>query len=156
MVVRSSTIYLLCLSDEVRALGRLLSIPAPLVQRHPFPGPGLAIRILGPVTRDQVKILQHADSIYLEEIRSAGLYDQISQAFAVLLPVKAVGVMGDKRTYEQVRIWFYSPFLRYLVCLPLSFVQVIALRAVQSEDFMTADWCVPVGLIFDGANNPNL
>ncbi|EAU83257.2 GMP synthase [Coprinopsis cinerea okayama7 len=106
--------------DEVRALGRLLSIPAPLVQRHPFPGPGLAIRILGPVTREQVKILQHADSIYIEEIRKAGLYDQISQAFAVLLPVKAVGVMGDARTYEQV----------------------IALRAVQSEDFMTADWYV--------------
>ncbi|KAJ7844363.1 class I glutamine amidotransferase-like protein [Mycena olivaceomarginata] len=83
--------------DEVRALGRLLNIPAPLVQRHPFPGPGLAIRILGPVTREQ-----------------------IAQAFAVLLPVRAVGVMGDKRTYEQV----------------------IALRAVQSEDFMTADWYV--------------
>lgn len=91
------------LLDEVRALGRLLSIPAPLVGRHPFPGPGLAIRILGPVTRDQVKILQHADSIYIEEIRNAGLYDQIAQAFAVLLPVKAVGVMGDQRTYEQVR-----------------------------------------------------
>lgn len=91
-------------TDEVRALGRLLSIPAPLVQRHPFPGPGLAIRILGPVTRDQVKILQHADSIYIEEIRKAGLYDQIAQAFAVLLPVKAVGVMGDQRTYEQARI----------------------------------------------------
>ncbi|KAJ2917562.1 hypothetical protein MD484_g2870, partial [Candolleomyces efflorescens] len=106
--------------DEVRALGRLLSIPAPLVQRHPFPGPGLAIRILGPVTREQVKILQQADHIYIEEIRKAGLYDQISQAFAVLLPVKAVGVMGDARTYEQV----------------------IALRAVQSEDFMTADWYV--------------
>jgi len=106
--------------DEVRALGRLLSIPAPLVQRHPFPGPGLAIRILGPVTREQVTILQQADAIYIEEIRAAGLYDQISQAFAVLLPVKAVGVMGDKRTYEQV----------------------IALRAVQSEDFMTADWFV--------------
>ena len=72
------------------------------MQRHPFPGPGLAIRILGPVTREQVKILQHADSIYIEEIRKAGLYDQISQAFAVLLPVKAVGVMGDQRTYEQV------------------------------------------------------
>ncbi|KAG6832743.1 GMP synthase (glutamine-hydrolyzing) [Tephrocybe sp. NHM501043] len=84
--------------------GTLLSIPAPLVQRHPFPGPGLAIRILGPVTRDQVKILQHADSIYIEEIRKAGLYDQIAQAFAVLLPVKAVGVMGDLRTYEQVRV----------------------------------------------------
>ncbi|KAG8213481.1 hypothetical protein J3R82DRAFT_12019, partial [Butyriboletus roseoflavus] len=106
--------------DEVRALGRLLSIPAPLVQRHPFPGPGLAIRILGPVTREQVKILQQADSIYIEEIRRANLYNQISQAFAVLLPVKAVGVMGDKRTYEQV----------------------IALRAVQTEDFMTADWYV--------------
>ncbi|KAJ7472594.1 hypothetical protein FB451DRAFT_299733 [Mycena latifolia] len=106
--------------DEVRALGRLLSIPAPLVQRHPFPGPGLAIRILGPVTREQVSILQQADNIYIEEIRKAGLYDQIAQAFAVLLPVKAVGVMGDARTYEQV----------------------IALRAVQTEDFMTADWYV--------------
>ncbi|KAK7036348.1 hypothetical protein R3P38DRAFT_2617042 [Favolaschia claudopus] len=106
--------------DEVRALGRLLSIPAPLVQRHPFPGPGLAIRILGPVTREQVKILQQADNIYIEEIRKAELYDQIAQAFAVLLPVKAVGVMGDSRTYEQV----------------------IALRAVQTEDFMTADWYV--------------
>lgn len=104
--------------DEVRALGRLLSIPAPLVQRHPFPGPGLAIRILGPVTREQVKILQQADHIYIEEIRKANLYNQISQAMAILLPVKAVGVMGDKRTYEQV----------------------IALRAVTSEDFMTADW----------------
>lgn len=90
------------LLDEVRALGRLLSIPAALVQRHPFPGPGLAIRILGPVTREQVKILQHADSIYIEEIRKAGLYNEISQAFAVLLPVKAVGVMGDQRTYEEV------------------------------------------------------
>lgn len=90
------------LLDEVRALGRLLSIPATLVQRHPFPGPGLAIRILGPVNREQVKILQHADSIYIEEIRKAGLYNDIAQAFAVLLPVKAVGVMGDQRTYEQV------------------------------------------------------
>ncbi|OJT02473.1 GMP synthase [glutamine-hydrolyzing] [Trametes pubescens] len=106
--------------DEVRALGRLLSIPDHLVQRHPFPGPGLAIRILGLVTREQVKILQQADSIYIEEIWKAGLYNQIAQAFAVLLPVKAVGVMGDARTYEQV----------------------IALRAVQSEDFMTADWFV--------------
>ena len=83
-------------------MGRLLSIPAPLVQRHPFPGPGLAIRILGPVTREQVKLLQQADNIYIEEIRRANLYNHISQAFAVLLPVKAVGVMGDKRTYEQV------------------------------------------------------
>jgi len=84
--------------DEVHALGQLLSIPAPLVQRHPFPGPGLAIRILGPVNREQVKILQQADSIYIEEICGAGLYNQISQAFAVLLPVKAVSVTGDKTT----------------------------------------------------------
>ncbi|PWN51964.1 GMP synthase [Violaceomyces palustris] len=104
--------------DEVRALGRLLGIPSHLVGRHPFPGPGLAIRILGPVTREQVAILQHADSIYIEEIRAAGLYDQISQAFAVLLPVRAVGVQGDKRTYDQV----------------------IALRAAQTTDFMTATW----------------
>lgn len=96
----------------------MLGIPEHLVGRHPFPGPGLAIRILGPVTREQVKIAQAADTIYIEEIRKAGLYDQISQAFAVLLPVQAVGVMGDARTYEQV----------------------IALRAVQTEDFMTADW----------------
>lgn len=104
--------------DEVRALGRLLGIPAHLVGRHPFPGPGLAIRILGAVNREQVKILQHADSIYIEEIRAAGLYDQISQAFAVLLPVRAVGVQGDKRTYDQV----------------------IALRAAATTDFMTATW----------------
>lgn len=104
--------------DEVRALGRLLDIPAHLVGRHPFPGPGLAIRILGEVTREQIAILQHADDIYIAEIRAAGLYDDISQAFAALLPVKAVGVMGDARTYEQV----------------------IALRAVSTEDFMTADW----------------
>lgn len=91
------------------------------MNRHPFPGPGLAIRILGPITREQVKIAQKADTIYIEEIRKAGLYNQISQAFAVLLPVKAVGVMGDRRTYEQV----------------------IALRAVQTEDFMTADWYAP-------------
>ena len=94
---------ILCFTDEVRALGRLLLIPPRLVGRHPFPGPGLAIRILGPVTREQVKILQLADHIYIEEIRKADLYDQIAQAFAVLLPVKAVGVMGDQRTYEQVR-----------------------------------------------------
>lgn len=88
------------------------------MNRHPFPGPGLAIRILGPITRSQVQIAQRADTIYMEEVRRAGLYDKIAQAFAVLLPVRAVGVMGDKRTYEQV----------------------IALRAVQTEDFMTADW----------------
>lgn len=105
-------------SDEVRALGKLLGIPAHLVGRHPFPGPGLAIRILGPVTKSQVEILQKADAIYIEEIRKAGLYDEISQAFAVLLPVRAVGVQGDKRTYDQV----------------------IALRAAATTDFMTATW----------------
>jgi GMP synthase (glutamine-hydrolysing) len=98
----------------------LLDIPAHLVGRHPFPGPGLAIRILGEVTRDQIKILQQADDIYIDEIRAAGLYDQISQAFVALLPVKAVGVAGDARTYDQV----------------------VALRAVSTEDFMTADWFV--------------
>ncbi len=97
-----------CFADEVRALGRLLLIPPRLVGRHPFPGPGLAIRILGPVTREQVKILQLADHIYIEEIRKADLYDQIAQAFAVLLPVKAVGVMGDQRTYEQVKNFSYD------------------------------------------------
>lgn len=119
-VLRSTELNTTFFLDEVRALGRLLDIPAHLVGRHPFPGPGLAIRILGEVTRDQIKILQHADDIYIEEIRAAGLYDQISQAFVALLPVKAVGVAGDARTYDQV----------------------VAVRAVSTEDFMTADWFV--------------
>jgi len=104
--------------DEVRALGTNLGIPEDLVWRHPFPGPGIAIRILGEVTPAQVAIARQADYIFIEEIRAAGLYRQISQAFAALLPVKAVGVMGDKRVHEQV----------------------IALRAVETTDFMTADW----------------
>ena len=104
--------------DEVRALGRELGLTDAFVGRHPFPGPGLAIRIPGEITPEAVATLQEADAIYLEEIRKAGLYDQIWQAFAVLLPVKTVGVMGDARTYEKV----------------------LALRAVTSTDGMTADF----------------
>ena len=104
--------------DEVRELGRELGLPEPFVRRHPFPGPGLAVRMPGPITADRVATLQQADRIYLEEIRAAGLYDAIWQAFAVLLPVKTVGVMGDLRTYEDV----------------------CALRAVTSVDGMTADF----------------
>ena len=104
--------------DEVRALGVELGLPPAFVGRHPFPGPGLAIRIPGEVTPEKVAVLQKADAIYLDEIRKAGLYDAIWQAFAVLLPVKTVGVMGDARTYEDV----------------------LALRAVTSTDGMTADF----------------
>ena len=104
--------------DEVRALGRELGLPPAFVGRHPFPGPGLAIRIPGEVTAERVAVLQKADAVYLDEIRKAGLYDQIWQAFAVLLPVRSVGVMGDGRTYDNV----------------------LALRAVTSTDGMTADY----------------
>lgn len=104
--------------DEVREIGKLLEIDDDLVWRHPFPGPGIAIRVLGEVTKEQVEIARKADYIYIEEIKKSGLYNKISQAYAALLPVKAVGVMGDCRTYEQV----------------------IALRAVETTDFMTADW----------------
>jgi len=112
--------------DEVRELGRVLGIPVAIVGRHPFPGPGLAIRILGEVTAERVAILQAAEAIVDEEIRAAGLYDQLWQAFAVLLPVRTVGVMGDARTYENV----------------------LALRAVESVDGMTADWArLPTDLL---------
>ncbi|MBP7603522.1 MAG: glutamine-hydrolyzing GMP synthase [Spirochaetes bacterium] len=104
--------------DEVRVLGRELGLADELVHRHPFPGPGLAIRIVGEVTRERVATLQEADAILIEEIRAAGLYRSLWQMFAVFLPVKSVGVMGDKRTYENV----------------------IALRGVTSVDAMTADW----------------
>ena len=104
--------------DEVRQVGRELGLPEEMVGRHPFPGPGLAIRILSDVTRDKLEVLRKADAIYLEGIREAGLYNDIWQAFAVLLPVRSVGVMGDARTYDNV----------------------VALRAVTSSDGMTADW----------------
>jgi GMP synthase (glutamine-hydrolysing) len=104
--------------DEVRAVGRELGLPETLLGRHPFPGPGLAVRILGEVTRDRLDLLRHADDIFISELKKANLYDEIWQAFAVLLPIQSVGVMGDERTYEST----------------------IALRAVTSLDGMTADW----------------
>jgi len=104
--------------DEVRQVGRELGLPEEMIGRHPFPGPGLAIRILSDVTREKLDVLRKADALYLDGIREAGLYDDIWQAFAVLLPVRSVGVMGDSRTYENV----------------------VALRAVTSADGMTADW----------------
>jgi len=104
--------------DEVRRVGKELGLPDRIVWRHPFPGPGLAIRILGEVTRQRLDTLRQADRIFLEELEAAGLYREVAQAFAVLLPVKTVGVMGDGRTYADV----------------------VALRAVTTDDFMTADW----------------
>jgi GMP synthase (glutamine-hydrolysing) len=104
--------------DEVRAVGATMGIPHHILWRHPFPGPGLAVRCLGAITEPRLAVLRAADAIFEEEIRAAGLYDKIWQAFAVLLPVRTVGVMGDERTYDEV----------------------IALRAVESRDGMTADW----------------
>ncbi len=104
--------------DEVREVGRELGLPSEVVDRHPFPGPGLAIRVIGEITEARLNILRQADAVFIEEIRKAGLYNEIWQAFAVLIPVKTVGVMGDERTYEKV----------------------IAIRAVNSVDGMTADW----------------
>ncbi len=104
--------------DEVRNVGRELGLSEEIVGRHPFPGPGLAIRIIGPVSPAALETLRVADAIYIEEIRESGLYDEIWQAFTILLPVQSVGVMGDSRTYENV----------------------VALRAVTSSDGMTADW----------------
>jgi GMP synthase (glutamine-hydrolysing) len=104
--------------DEVREIGRLLNVPSEIIDRHPFPGPGLAVRCLGELTTERLDTLREADSIFIEEIRRAGLYDTMWQAFCVLLPVRTVGVMGDARTYSEV----------------------VALRAVGSNDGMTADW----------------
>ena len=104
--------------DEVRALGRELGLPEEVVGRHPFPGPGLGVRCIGAITRERLDMLREADAIFIEEIKAAGLYNDIWQALACLLPVRSVGVQGDERTYEEV----------------------CSLRAVTSEDAMTADW----------------
>ncbi|MFH1194582.1 MAG: glutamine-hydrolyzing GMP synthase [bacterium] len=104
--------------DEVRAIGKELKLPDWFIQRHPFPGPGLAVRVLGEITKDRLDILREADNIFISEMKEANIYDEIWQAFAVLLPIQTVGVMGDQRTYENV----------------------VALRAVTSTDGMTADW----------------
>ncbi len=112
--------------DEVRELGTALGLPHEMVYRHPFPGPGLGVRILGEVKAEYAELLRRADAIFIEELRSAGWYDKVSQAFAVFLPVKSVGVMGDGRTYDFV----------------------VALRAVVTSDFMTADWAeLPYSLL---------
>jgi GMP synthase (glutamine-hydrolysing) len=117
--------------DEARKLGREIGLPDTMIQRQPFPGPGLAIRILGNVTKDRLKILREADQIILEEIKTADLYNKLWQSFAVLLPVKTVGVMGDARTYENV----------------------VAIRAVTSTDGMTADWAhLPYELLAQFSN----
>jgi GMP synthase (glutamine-hydrolysing) len=105
--------------DEVREVGRALGIPEDILGRHPFPGPGLGIRILGDITPEKVRILQEADDIFIENLREAGLYNKVWQAGTIFLPIQSVGVMGDERTYEHV----------------------VALRAVESLDGMTADWC---------------
>ncbi len=104
--------------DEVRKLGKQLNLPEEILRRHPFPGPGLAVRVLGEVTKERLRLLREADDIFISELKQADLYEKVWQAFCVLLPVQSVGVMGDERTYENV----------------------IALRAVTSVDGMTADW----------------
>ena len=122
----------LLFKDEVRRVGRSLGISEQLIGRHPFPGPGLAIRILGDITPEKVEILQNVDKIYIDALHAAGLYDKVWQAGAILLPVKSVGVMGDERTYESC----------------------VALRAVTSTDGMTADWVhLPYEFLADVSND---
>ena len=117
--------------DEVRELGVALGLAREMVYRHPFPGPGLGVRILGEVKKDYADLLRHADAIFIEELRAANWYDKVAQAFAVFLPVRSVGVMGDGRTYEHV----------------------VALRAVVTTDFMTAHWAeLPYGLLAKASN----
>ncbi len=117
--------------DEVREVGKRLGVPAELIGRHPFPGPGLAVRVLGEITKEKLDIAREADAIFIEEIRRAGVYEDVWQGFAVLLPVRSVGVMGDDRTYEST----------------------IALRAVTSIDGMTADWArLPADLLARASN----
>ena len=117
--------------DEVRQVGRALGIDNKILQRHPFPGPGLAIRILGDITAEKVHVLQQVDHIFISRLKEKGLYDMVWQAGAILLPVHSVGVMGDERTYEKV----------------------VALRAVSSTDGMTADWVhLPYEFLADVSN----
>ena len=104
--------------DEVRNIGAELDTPKHILQRHPFPGPGLGIRVMGEITRDKINILQKADKIFIDELKAEKLYNSLSQAFVVYLPIKSVGVVGDERRYEDV----------------------LALRAVETVDFMTANW----------------
>jgi GMP synthase (glutamine-hydrolysing) len=109
----------LLFKDEVRRVGRSLQLPENILNRHPFPGPGLGIRILGEVTAEKVRILQEVDAIFIDGLKEDGLYNEVWQAGAIFLPIQSVGVMGDERTYENA----------------------VALRAVTSTDGMTADWC---------------
>ena len=117
--------------DEVRRVGKTLGLSAQLLGRHPFPGPGLAIRILGDITAEKVQMLQEVDAIFIDGLKQEGLYDKVWQAGAILLPVQSVGVMGDERTYEKC----------------------VALRAVESTDGMTADWVnLPYSFLQDVSN----
>ena len=122
----------LLFKDEVRAVGRALGMPDHLIKRHPFPGPGLAVRILGDITPEKVHVLQEADHIFIQGLRDWDLYDKVWQAGVILLPVQSVGVMGDERTYERA----------------------VALRAVTSTDAMTADWAhLPYEFLAEVSNN---